>query len=406
MRYPSTDSMPTATRLSRRLVLLMAVATGLAVANLYYTQPLLPAIADDLGLPGATAGLIVTVLQLGYAAGLVFLLPLGDLLERRRLIVGLGVAVAAALAWFGAAPSGGVLLPAAIAVGALSVQAQLLVPLAATLASEEERGRVVGTVMSGLLFGVLLARTVAGWLAETGSWRIVFFVAGAAMLVQAAVLARRLPPSRADTQLSYGQLLRSVPTIIRAEPVLRLRALYGGLAFGGFSVFWTSVAFLLHGPPYGYGSGTIGLFGLAGAAGALTAGLAGRLADRGHTAATTMVATVLLAVSWIPLALGAHSVAWLLVGIVVFDMAVQALHISNQSEIYRLAPEARSRINSAYMTAYFSGGAIGSAASAAAWDAGGWSAVCVVGAGFGVAGVLVWAISRARAARPRSPRGR
>jgi predicted MFS family arabinose efflux permease len=393
--------MTATTQLSRGLVLLMAVATGLAVANLYYVQPLLPAVADDLGLPSATAGLVVTVLQLGYAAGLVLLLPLGDLLERRRLIVGLGVANAAALAWFGGAPSGGVLLPAAIAVGVLSVQAQLLVPLAATLAGEEERGRVVGSVMSGLLLGVLLARTVAGLLAETGTWRIVFFLAAAAMLVQAAVLGRRLPTSRADTDLTYGELLRSVPAIVRAEPVLRLRALLGALAFGGFSVLWTSLAFLLHEQPYGYGSGAIGLFGLAGAAGVLTANAAGRLADRGHVGRTTLAASLLLAASWLPLALGADSLAWLLVGVVVFDVAVQALHISNQSEIYRLAPDARSRINSAYMTAYFTGGALGSAASAAAWDAGGWSAVCLVGAACGIASLLVWAVSRARAARPR-----
>jgi predicted MFS family arabinose efflux permease len=397
----------TTARLPNALVALLAAATGLGVANLYYAQPLLPAIAGDLGLPGATAGLIVTVSQLGYAIGLIFLLPLGDLLERRRLVCALGVGEAIALALTGSAPTGAVLLPAAIVVGVLAVQAQVLVPLAAALASDDERGRVVGSVMSGLLLGILLARTVAGYVAELGTWRLVYFVAAAAMLVQALVLSRTLPRSRADAaERRYGALLRSIPAIVREQPVLRLRALFGALSMGAFSVLWTSIAFLLAQPPYGYGTGTIGLFGLAGAAGALMASVAGRLADRGHVAATTAVASVLLALAWIPLALGDHSLAWLLAGIVVLDMAAQALHISNQSEIYRLAPEARSRINSAYMTSYFAGGALGSASSAAAWDAGGWGAVSVVGAAFGLASVVVWALSRARAARSPRPPGR
>jgi predicted MFS family arabinose efflux permease len=191
---------------------------------------------------------------------------------------------------------------------------------------------------------------------------------------------------------------------VRAEPRLRERALFGALSMAAFSVLWTAIAFLLAGAPYEYRSGTIGLFGLVGAAGALTANLAGRLADRGHVGATTAAASALLALSWVPLALGERSLTWLIVGILVIDMAAQALHISNQSEIYRLAPEARSRINSAYMTSYFAGGALGSAGSAAAWDVGGWGAVSLVGAAFGVTSVLVWALSRARAARSRRPR--
>jgi predicted MFS family arabinose efflux permease len=382
--------------LSRSLVLIMAAATGLAVANNYYAQPLLPAIGRDLHISTTLAGLMVTVAQAGYALGLVFLLPLGDLLERRRLIVGMGVGVAAALAWLGSAPSAGVLLPAAVAVGALSVQAQILVPFAASLAPEEERGRVVGTVMSGLLLGILLARTVAGLLAEIGSWRVVYFVAAGAMLVQAAVLARRLPRASPTTELRYGQLLRSVVQIVREEPVLRLRATYGALSFGSFSVLWTSMAFLLSHRPYGYGTGTIGLFGLAGAAGALMASVAGRLADRGLAPVTTLVTSLLLTISWLPLWLGHSSLAWLLVGIVVLDIGAQGLHITNQSEIYRLAPEARSRITSAYMTSYFLGGAAGSAASAAAYDAGGWGAVSVVGAAFAAGTVFTWLYSRRR----------
>ncbi|HEX5267290.1 MAG TPA: MFS transporter, partial [Acidimicrobiales bacterium] len=232
-------------RMDRGLVTVMAVATGLAVANNYYAQPLLPAIGRSLHLGPGVAGLIVTVAQVGYALGLVLLLPLGDLVERRRLVSLLSVATALALVWLGASPSAASLLPAALVVGAVSVLAQVLVPFAASLASAEERGQVVGMVMSGLLIGVLLARTVAGYLAETGTWRVVYFVAAGAMVVQAVVLYVRLPTYRERTDLSYPRLIGSVVTLLREEPVLRLRSIYGLFSFGTFSVLWTSLAFLL-----------------------------------------------------------------------------------------------------------------------------------------------------------------
>jgi predicted MFS family arabinose efflux permease len=390
-RYGTERAQPP---LSRALVVLMAVATGLAVANNYYAQPLLPQIARTLHLAGPVAGLVVTVAQGGYALGLMFVLPLGDLLERRRLLVVMGVGTSGALVWLGTAPSGAVLLPAAVAVGALSVQAQLLVPFAATLAAPAERGRVVGQVMSGLLLGILLARTVAGYLAEAGTWRTVYWVAAGAMLIQAAVLAVRLPSLRPAQPLRYPRLIASVPRLLVDEPVLRLRAVYGGLSFGSFSVLWTSLAFLLAGRPYHFSTGTIGLFGLAGAAGALTATVAGRLADRGGARLSTGFGSALLALSWLPIWLGRHSLAALVVGIVLLDVAAQGLHITNQSEIYRLDPAARNRINSAYMTCYFAGGAAGSASSAAAWAAGGWPLVSLLGAIFGVAAVVLFAWRR------------
>ena len=290
-----------------------------------------------------------------------------------------------------AAPSAGVLLPAAVAVGALSVQAQILVPFAATLASDEERGRVVGTVISGLLLGILLARTVAGLVAQAGSWRIVYVAAAAAMLVQGATLGVTLPTVRLGTTLNYPSLLRSVLDLAREEPLLRLRSAYGAMSFGAFSVLWTSMAFLLAGSPYHYGPATIGLFGLVGAAGAAMASIAGRLADRGYGPKVTIVTVLVLVLSWLPILLGRHHIGWLIVGILLLDIGAQGLHITNQSEIYKLRPEARSRITSAYMTTYFIGGAIGSAGSAAAWDAGGWSAVCLCGVTFCVLALVIWA---------------
>jgi predicted MFS family arabinose efflux permease len=382
--------------ISRSLVAIMAVATGLTVANNYYAQPLLPVIEHSLHLSAGVAGLLVTVAQAGYAAGLVLLLPLGDLLERRRLISAMSLGLAAALLVLALSPDPAVLLVASLLVGALSVLAQILVPFAAGLATEANRGRVVGLVMSGLLLGILVARTLAGLVAEAGSWRTVYVVAAIAVLLQAAVLWRTLPNSHEDTGLRYPALLRTVLTLLRDEPLLRRRCLLGGLSFGCFSVLWTSMAFLLAAAPYRYNSAVIGLFGLVGAGGALAASVAGRLSDRGHSAALTIGSAVLLTACWLPTWLGRRHLAPLIVGILVLDLAAQGLHITNQSLVYRLAPQARSRINSAYMTSYFIGGAAGSALSAALYGTGGWSAVSLVGVGFGGLAVLVAIADRLR----------
>jgi predicted MFS family arabinose efflux permease len=378
--------------LKRGLVLIMAIATGLAVANNYYAQPLLPAIGAELHLSSVVAGLIVTVAQAGYAAGLVLLLPLGDLLERRNLIVVLALGTAGALVWLGTSSSAGSLLPAAFVVGALSVLAQILVPFSASLAADEERGRVVGLVMSGLLLGILLARTVAGLLAETGTWRAVYFAAAAAMLIEAGVLFRSLPPWKEDNAIGYYPLLRSVATLMRDEPLLQLRSLFGLLSFATFSVLWTSMAFLLA-RHYHYSPAVIGLFGLAGAAGAAAATLSGRLSDQRKARLTTGVTTALLLLSWLPMWLGGSHIFWLVVGIIMLDVGAQGLHITNQGEIYRLHAAARSRLTAAYMVTYFVGGAIGSASAAAVYDAMGWDGVCLVGAVFAGLAFMLWLIT-------------
>jgi predicted MFS family arabinose efflux permease len=392
--------------LTRRLAGILAGATGVTVANNYYAQPLLPAIERSLHLSSSTAGLVVTFSQIGYAMGLIFLLPLGDLLERRRLVVASALAAAVALLVMARASGGALLLPAAMLVGAFSVLAQILVAIAAGMASHADRGQVVGRVMTGLLLGVLLARSIAGYLAALGGWRFVYYTASALMATLAIVLARLLPLHRPLVTMDYGQLLASVRSLFREEPVLRLRAVYGGLSFASFSILWTAVAFLLAGPPYHLGTGTIGLFGLIGAGGAIAASLAGRLADRGHQAVVTGVTAVLLLVSWLPLWVGGRSVAALVLGILILDVAAQGLHITNQSEIYRLRPDARSRINSAYMTSYFIGGAAGSAASAAAFSLAGWDGVAGCGAAVGALIVTVGAFTgEGGRRRPLDPAG-
>jgi len=361
-------------------VLLLAVTCGAAVANNYYAQPLLHTIAMAFGVPYAIAGLLVTAAQAGYALGLALFVPLGDLLERRRLITRMLLVTAAAQAMAAAAPGIAVLAAALAVVGTASVVAQVIVPMAASLASAHERGQVVGTVMSGLIVGILMARTVGGLIASAAGWRTVFLVAAAVMLVLAVILGRVLPQTTPGESLPYRALLRSVLQLIRQEPVLRQRMALGAAAMGCFSILWTPVAFLLSGPPYRYGNAAIGLFGLAGLAGATAAPLAGRLADRGYGRRVTLGAGVIMLASWALLALGARSLAALIAGIVLVDFGTQALHISNQSAIYALRPDARSRVNTAYMVAFFLGGAAMSAIASVIYSAAGWPGVCALGA--------------------------
>jgi predicted MFS family arabinose efflux permease len=369
--------------LGRRLVLIFAIATGVAVANLYYAQPLLSAIRGTFHTSSGETGLLVTFAQVGYAAGLVFLLPLGDLVERRRLVVVMSIVCAGGLLGIAASPVLPVMFAMAVLVGGTSVVAQVLVAFSASLAGDAERGRVVGTVMSGLLLGILLARTVAGYIAQASSWRVVYVVAAGLTAVFAVVIWHEVPSHREQHDLSYPQVLSSVVKLFLAEPTLRRRSLYGLLSFGAFSVLWTSLAFLLAAKPYQFSTGTIGLFGLVGAAGAGMATVAGRLADRGLQATVTMLTALAILASFVVMWVGAHVLGALVAGIVLLDLGCQGIHISNQSEIYRLVPSARSRVNSAYMTCYFVGGTLGSVGSALCYGAGGWPYVAALGTAFG-----------------------
>jgi predicted MFS family arabinose efflux permease len=387
--------------MSRGLVLLLATTCGAAAANLYYAQPLLHTLGGALGVSNSTAGLVITISQLGYVLGLALLLPLGDLHERRGLISTTLLLTAAGMAVAAVAPSFAVFGAAIAVVGVTSVVAQVVVAMSSSLSADEERGRVVGTVMSGLLIGILLARTVSGLIAAALGWRTVFWFAAAAMLALSVTLRRALPRVPPTTDLSYRGLLRSVLALIREEPVLRQRMLIGALDFGCFSTLWTALAFLLSGAPYHYGNAVIGLFGLVGVVGAGAASLAGRLADRGRGGPTTTATALVMLASWAVLALGKTSLAALIVGIAVLDLGVQGLHISNQSAIYALRPEARSRLTTAYMVAYFLGGALASALAASLYASGGWAAVCALGGGTALLALVVWLVTEAMSARAR-----
>ena len=391
--------------LTHGMVLLMSVATGIAVAGNYYAQPLLNTIATEFGVSFAQAGGIVTTAQLSYGAGLLLLVPLADLLEQRRLIVVMSMLAALGLLLSGFAPSLPWLLAGTALTGLCSVVAQVLVPFAATLAEPEQRGRVVGTVMSGLLLGILLARTAAGALSSIAGWRAVYWAAALLMFFTALALALTMPRYRQNVGLSYSRLLASVVMLFKQEPVLRLRALLGMLSFALFSLFWTPLAFFLAEPPYGYSDATIGLFGLVGAAGALAASWAGRLADRGRGVAATQLGLLGLLLAWLPLGFAPVSLLSLLAGVLLLDLAVQMVHVSNQNAIYKLRPEARNRLNAGYMTCYFIGGSFGSWLSANLYQNHGWMGVTIAGVALALLGVAIGTAGFRLQARPASNPG-
>jgi predicted MFS family arabinose efflux permease len=381
--------------LSSTTLFVLSITAAVAVAGLYYIQPLLSVVAREFGTSVGVTGLLVTATQVGYVSGLVLIVPLGDLLEQRKILSALLVVAAAVLAAAGFAPGFVALCAILVGVGITAAAAQVAVPLAADLALPERRGRATGIVMSGLLLGILLARTVSGLIAEWSSWRTVFLAAAGVELVLAALVWKLVPTTTPSTDSSYGRLLASVFRLVASSPVLRARMLLGLLSMSGFSAMWTSIAFLLAGDGgthYHFGEGIIGVFGLAGAAGALGAPAVGRLADGGRVRLAATIAWLLVIIGWGLAGWGTVSIAALIAGLVVFDLGIQSIQLSNQHAIYGAHPEARSRVTTAYMTSYFLGGVLGSVASSFAYQAGGWLAVCAFGLGVAVLGLVTWGV--------------
>lgn len=377
------------------MILLFAVACGLSVANIYFAHPLLDAMARDLSISSASIGIVVTVTQVGYGLGLIFIVPLGDLVDRRRLIVGQAVLSALALVVVGLAPTGSVLLAGMIAVGLLAVVVQVLVAFAATLAAPGERGHVVGVVTSGVVIGILLARFVSGVLTDLGGWRSVYLTSAVLTLLMAGFLFLVLPHHKKEVAApSYSRLLHSVFVLFREEPVLRVRAVLALLIFATFNVLWAPMVLPLSAPPFSLSHTEVGLFGLAGLAGALAAGRSGRLADLGLGQRTTGVSLVLLLAAWIPIALVGLSLWALIVGVVMLDLAIQAVHVTSQSMFFAVRPEARSRLAAGYMVFYSIGSAGGSIASTLVYAHAGWLGVCGLGASISAVALLFWAATR------------
>jgi predicted MFS family arabinose efflux permease len=370
------------------------VAAGAAVANLYWAQPLLDFIARDLDASPAAAGWLVTVTQLGYAAGILFIVPLGDVLDRRRLVPLMMLGATAALALCAVAPSFGVLLAALTVVGLTTVAGQLLTPLAGDLADDAHRGRVVGTVVSGILIGILVSRTISGLVADAAGWRAIYALAAFAAVLFAALLYRVIPTLPAKARIPYPALIASVVTVVLRERTVRWTLVLSATGFAMFTMFWTALTFLLSGPPFDYPVSVIGLFGLAGLAGALAAQRSGRLHDRGWSLPATGAALALTLISFVLAAFSGRSLVLVLVVVLVLDVALQALGILNQLRVFAVSGEARSRLNTAYVTCNFLGGALGSAAAAVLWSAGGWTGVSIAGVVLSGVGLAIWALGR------------
>ncbi|BDC72199.1 MFS transporter [Prescottella equi] len=391
--------------LSPGLLLVMAVACGLCVGGNYFNQPLLDSIAGALGVEQSTAAVTVTLSQVFYGLGLLFLVPLGDLVDRRRLSVGLMVLAALGQGVCGFAPSIGWLMIGTATAGLFSVAAQVLVPFAAALAEPGRAATAVGTVMSGLMVGILLARSVAGLLTPLGGWQTVYRVSAVAMLLIAALLWRALPTSRDDHGLGYGAILASMGTLLRQHPRLRTATAMSALSFAAASTVFAAMAFVLAAPPFGLDDVAIGFVGLAGVAGAVMANVAGRLADRGFARATAGVGAAVLIASWALFGLGASSLIAFVLAVLISDVALKCVHVSNQGVIYALAPQARSRVTAVYMTGYFVGGAAGSALGSLLWATHGWVGVCWAGVGLSVAVLVVWWLDLRISARTSTPVG-
>ncbi|MFC0402349.1 MFS transporter [Paraburkholderia rhizosphaerae] len=383
----SESSVPSDRSLSS-LLLLLATIAGISVANIYYNQPLLDDLRKSFPHGAAWVGIVPAATQLGYAGGMLLLAPLGDRFDRRALILLQTAALCVALLFATFAPTLAILAAASLAIGILATIAQQAVPFAAEIAPSSQRGHAVGIVMSGLLLGILLARTAAGFVAEYFGWRAVFGASIVVLIALSVVIVLRLPRSKPTSTLPYGQLLASMWHLTTELRGLREASVTGGALFAGFSIFWSTLALLLAGPPFHLGPQAAGLFGIVGAAGALAAPLAGKSADRRGPRAVVTLSIALSAASFVLFALSGSSLTGLVIGVIVLDIGVQAAQISNQSRIYALKPDARSRVNTVYMVAYFIGGSLGSLVAALVWPRFGWVGVSIAGLLF--TGIAAW----------------
>ncbi|MFF2887974.1 MFS transporter [Paenibacillus sp. NPDC057967] len=390
---PQVQGVPsTHAGLARSVILLLAVCSGLSVANVYYAHPLLDSIAHDFRISPASIGIVVTVTQIFYAAGLLLLVPMGDLFNRRKLIAIQMLLSVAALLTVAVSSSVPVLFTGIAIVGLLAVVAQTMVAAAAAFSAPTDRGRTVGLVTSGIVIGILLARTIAGTLNDWLGWRSVYMFSASLTMLGSIALYLLLPKQESKRAgLSYVRIVLSVFQLYRDLPILRIRALLAMLIFAAFSILWTAMVFPLSSAPLSRSHTAIGAFGLAGVAGALAASFSGRLADLGYARRVSGISLAILLIAWVPIGLLYRSIGFLVIGVILLDLAVQAVHVTNQSLIYKSRPEAQSRLTAAYMIFYSIGSASGSIASTAVYAWTGWTGVCWLGAAVSGVALLLWA---------------
>jgi predicted MFS family arabinose efflux permease len=379
---------------SSTLTLLFSATCALAVANVYFAQPLLDSMAESLGVASGMIGVVVTATQAGYALGLLLIVPLGDLVNRRRLILSQILLSAIALAAVGASQVWLALLGAMIVVGLMAVVVQVMVAYAASLATPSQRGQAVGTVTSGIVLGILMARFMSGLIADLAGWRAVYFLSSGLMLILAAVLWKMVPDTAPpQPRDSYFGLIQSLFKLLITEPVLRVRSLLALLIFAAFSTLWTAMVLPLSAPPLSLSHTAVGMFGLAGVAGALAARKAGRWADQGLGQRVTGLALCVLTLSWVPISFGQTSLVALVCGVILLDFAVQAVHVTSQSLIFAARPDAQSRMVGAYMCFYSIGSALGAVAATQAYARWGWFAVSSLGASISAAALVLWLLT-------------
>lgn len=367
------------TYLSSCTLWIMTITTGFVVANIYYNQPLLSDIAHTYHVDNGRAGQVSMFTQIGYALGLLFIVPLGDMFERKRLMLIDFIFIISSLLVAAWAPTIAVLKIASLIIGISSVIPQLLIPMAAHLAKPSERGKKIGFIMSGLLIGILASRTLSGFIGQHFGWRAMFYIAAAMMLVIWLLIYLQLPKVEADYTGKYKDLMGSMIKLIKHEPALRLASFRGALCFACFSAFWTTLVFLLKQPQFNESTSVVGAFGLVGILGALAAGLMGRLSDKTDAYKLSAFTIILIIASFVIFILSSNSIIGLIIGIILMDIGVQATHISNQAIIFSLNPQARNRINTVYMVSYFIGGSTGTFLASLLWDKYQWNGVCTIG---------------------------
>lgn len=380
--------------LNTRLVILMSITTGVVVANNYYNQPLLGIMARDFGVSELQISSVPMLTQIGYAFGLFFVVPLGDKLKRKKLILSAFAFIIAALIGMAMAQNPFQLKLFSFLIGFTAVIAQLLVPMAAQLASEDKRGRAIGTVMSGLLMGILASRTLSGYVGAHWGWQAIYYIAAIMIALLFFCLVRYLPEIQPDFKGSYPSLLKSIITQFRTQANLRLASFRGALDFACFSVFWTTIVFLLEGAPFHMGSDVAGAMGLVGIAGAIVASYVGRLSDRMSKNKLIIAGIIIVVISWIVLGFSGKSLIGLIIGAFLLDWGVQSVHITNQAIIFAGNPTARNRINTVYMVWYFIGGSLGTLVGGYIWFYGGWTGTAISGVVLSVLMLLVHLLGR------------